>query len=181
MTIKKFRNLEIEEKEDFIFSILLLKTNIMKKTKKVTTKELTKVAESNLHIKISPSTLGKILRIGSYQAYLLDRIGLDERFRKEYDSKEIVVLGLIPSTPNPRMSHLYDAREKGIPTEKAKMIIEKLEYDGLIKQILESRDYPYFNYVKTKLGKKLINAIRRNKYKLNLSRNKYAQEIKISS
>lgn len=141
----------------------------------MTHKQLSLLAESKLHVQIAPSTLGKILKKGGYLPYLLDRMGLDERFRLGYDSQEIDVLRLIPVTPNPQLSHLYDAREKGIPTERAKEIMRKLEYDGLIEQSPDAHGYLYFNYVRIDFGKKLTRAINKGKYIFNLARDAYFQ------
>jgi len=73
------------------------------------------------------------------------------------------------------MSLLYDAWEKGIPTGKAKEIIEKLEYEGLIEQTPEAQGIPYYNYTRTQLGKKLIKAINTEKYKLDLAGDNYVK------
>ena len=172
---RKFGDLSREEKEDFILSAIALKMGAKGKSNKITYRQLSLLAESKFRIRISASTLGSILRKGGYLPYLLDRLGLDERFRERYDLKEIEVLELIPVTPDPQLSHLYDARERGIPTERAKEIITKLEYDGLIEQSQDAHGHPYFNYVRTSLGKKLLGAIDKGKYELNLAGDAYIQ------
>lgn len=78
-------------------------------------------------------------------------------------------------TPNPQLSHLYDATGKGISTERAKEIMRKLQYDGLIEQSPDAHGYPYFNYIRTNLGKKLVRAISKGKYRLNLAGDAYLQ------
>ena len=173
--LRKFGDLSREEKEDFILSVTALKIDTEERSRKMTHKQLSLLAESKLHVQIAPSTLGKILKKGGYLPYLLDRIGLDERFRERYSLQEIELLRLIPVTPHPQLSHLYDAREKGIPTERAKEMIRKLEYDGLIEQSPDARGYLYFNYVRTDLGKKLTRAINKEKYIFNLARDAYLQ------
>ncbi|NIO37448.1 hypothetical protein GTO27_07060, partial [Candidatus Bathyarchaeota archaeon] len=68
-----------------------------------------------------------------------------------------------------------DAVEKGIPTERAKEIMRKLEYDGLIEQSPDAHGYPYFNYTRTNLGKKSMRAISKGKYRLSLAEDAYLQ------
>jgi len=172
---RKFGDLSREEKEDFILSVIALKMDAEEKSQKITRKQLSLLAESKLHVQIAPSTLGKILKKGGYLPYLLDRIGLDERFRERYALQEIELLRLIPVISNPQLSHLYDAVEKGISTERAKEIITKLDYDGLIEQMPDAHGHPYFNYIKTSLGKKLLKAINKGKYDLNLAEDTYLQ------
>jgi hypothetical protein len=164
-----------EEKEDFVLSVIVLKIDIEQKSQRIAYRELSLLAESKLHVRIAPSTLGSILRKGGYRPYLLDRAGLDPRFREEYDLWDVEVLRLIPAMPNPESSHLYDAWQKGIPTERAGEIITKLEYDGLIEQPPDARGYPYYNYKRTTLGNKLIQAIDKKKYRLNLAKHAYVQ------
>lgn len=172
---RDFGDLSREEKEDFIISVITLKIDVEAKSQTISNRKLSLLARSRLHVQIAPSTLGNILRKGGYRPYLLDRAGLDERFRKEHDFQEIEVLRLIPAVPSPELSHLYDASEKGIPTERAKEIIDKLEFDGLIEQSLDGQGYSYYYYSITGLGKKLLKAIDSNKYKLNLVKGVYVR------
>ena len=143
---RDFGALSREEKKDFILYVAMLKTEVEAKSQSISYKELSLLARSRLHVQIAPSTLGNILRKGGYRPYLLDSAGLDERLRKEYDFPEIEVLRLIPAVPSPELSHLYDASEKGIRTERAKEIIDKLEFDGLIEQSLDGQGYSYYCY-----------------------------------
>jgi hypothetical protein len=161
-----FKALSLEEKEDFILSVTMLKTEVEAQSQPISYRKLSLLARSRFHVKIAPSTLGNILRKGGYRPYLLHRAGLDERFRREYDFREIEVLRLIPMVPNPESSHLYDARLKGVPTQRAKEIIDKLELDGLIRQSPDGQGYPYYYYSKTGLGKELLKAIDSGKYNL---------------
>lgn len=173
---RKFIDLRKEEKEIFILSIITHKIDSEAKNKKKSYKALSLFAESNLNVEIAPSTLGNILRKGSYRSYLLDRAGIDERFRKEYVKDEIEILKLIPPNPDYESSPLYEAWEKGISTERAKEIIDNLEFDGLIEQKPEAYGYPYYNLHRTLLGKKLIKGINIGKYVLNNFSKKYVQK-----
>jgi hypothetical protein len=170
---RDFGALSREEKKDFILYVAMLKTEVEAKSQSISYKELSLLARSRLHVQIAPSTLGNILRRGGYPPYLLYREGLDERFRREYDFQEIEVLRLIPVVPNPESSHLYDAHLKGVPTQRAKEIIDKLESDGLIRRSPDGQGYSYYYYSKTGLGKELLEAIDSSKYKLNLANSVY--------
>jgi len=173
---RDFGDLSREEKEDFIICVMTLKIDVEAEShRSISDRRLSLMARSRLHVHIAPSTLGNILRKGGYRPYLLDSAGLDERLRKEYDFQEIEVLRLIPAVPSPELSHLYDASEKGIRTERAKEIIDKLEFDGLIEQSLDGQEYSYYYYSITGLGKKLLKAIDSNKYKPNLVKGVYVR------
>jgi len=174
---RDFGVLSREEKEDFILSVTMLKTEVEAKSQTISYKKLSLLARSRWHVEIAPSTLGNILRKGGYRPYLLDRAGLDERFRKEYDFQDIEVLRLIPAVPNPESSHLYDASMKGVSTQRAREIIDKLEFDGLIGQSPDGQGYPYYYYSKTGLGKKLLKATSSSKYKLNLVKGTYVRTV----
>lgn len=174
---RDFGDLSPEEKEEFILSVITLKTDVEAKSQTISNRELSLLVRSRLHVQIAPSTLGNILRKGGYRAYLLDRAGLDVRFTEEYDLQDVEVLRLIPATSNPESSHLYDAWQKGILTERAKEIITKLKDDGLIEQSPDARGYPYYNYKRTRLGNILIQAIDKKRYRLNLAKHAYVQIV----